>query len=960
MAQLSTAAQLAWAKSSRSSDQWIGLTQHLEDSLEVAGRIWDSWLPAAVRQQVGDVLPGGQADGRLLVRWLTGNHDIGKATVAFAWQVPSLADRMRSAGLEMPTSLTDRDRRTLPHGLAGHHVLLRWLGERQGWDKRTAKTYTMIVGGHHGVPPDRDQDAEAGSRPHLLGAGLWTEVQNELMEHITDVVGVRDRLPVWRSVSLPQPVQVLLTAVVILSDWLASDETRFPYRDLRSSDERASEAWSQLSLPAPWSPPSPSPDDAALFAQRFRLPLGSSPRQVQVGALQIARNVPEAPLLVIEAPMGVGKTEAALGAAEILAERFGCGGVFVALPTMATSDAMFERVHRWVGALPARAGSSAQTMFLAHGRARLNETFRELARGWAPSAIGDDQGFGRSPRGEAHHESAAVVAHSWLAGRKKGPLANFVVGTIDQVLFAALKSRHLVLRHLALANKVVVIDEVHAADDYMRVYLTRALHWLGAYRVPTILLSATLPGEQRRELVQAYDSGRRAAGRFRGPNPGSQVYDTLDGDIGYPVIVSSTGASPGVHPVGDAGRRTTVRMERFADDEEALVRELGAVLGEGGCVGIVRNTVQRAQDTADLLAQHFGTDTVELLHSRFIAVDRHAKERELVETLGPQDVVEAAGKSRPLRRIVVGTQVIEQSLDVDFDLLLTDLAPVDLLLQRIGRLHRHPRGIDEVDRPASVRIPRCLVTGVQDWAVEPPKAVRGSVAVYGQDRLLRAASSLRRVWTSGCLELPADIAALVQHSYDSRHEPPPGWGEDMSRAAEQARDRKAKREHRARGFLLGEVDRPGESLVGWLESQVGDTDDDSPQSQAQVRDGEDTIEVIVVQRTVDGVRILPWVDHDGGRLIETETATAPDQHVARAAAACTLRLPSSLSRGAGGDQVIDALERTFYPAWQQSSWLAGQLVLELDESLSAAVAGHHLRYDRRQGLLITAGTQEVQ
>jgi CRISPR-associated endonuclease/helicase Cas3 len=957
MAQLSPAAQLVWAKSSRSSDQWIGLTQHLEDSLEVAGRIWDSWLPAAIRQQVGDVLPGGQVDGRLLVRWLTGNHDIGKATVSFAWQVPSLADRMRSAGLEMPTILTDR--RTLPHGLAGHHVLLRWLRKRQGWDMRTAKTYTVIVGGHHGVPPDRDQDAEAGSRPHLLGAGLWTDVQNELMEHITDVAGVRDRLPGWRSVSLPQPVQVLLTAVVILSDWLASDETRFPYWDSRSSDERASDAWSQLSLPAPWSPPLPPSDDAALFAQRFRLPFGSSPRQVQVGALRIARNVTEAPLLVIEAPMGVGKTEAALGAAEILAERFGCGGVFVALPTMATSDAMFERVHRWVCALPARAGSPAQTMFLAHGRARMNETFRELARGWEPSAIGDDQGCGRSPRGGDHHASAEVIAHSWLSGRKKGPLASFVVGTIDQVLFAALKSRHLVLRHLALANKVVIIDEVHAADDYMRVYLTRALHWLGAYRVPTILLSATLPGEQRRDLVRAYDSGRRVAGLVRVPDPGREVYDALDGDIGYPVIVSSTGTAPAVHPVSDAGRRTTVRMEQFADDE-ALLRELDAQLREGGCVGIVRNTVQRAQDTADLLARHFGPDTVELLHSRFLAVDRHTKERELVETLGPPDVVEAVDKLRPPRKIVVGTQVIEQSLDVDFDLLLTDLAPVDLLLQRIGRLHRHPRGVDEADRPEPVRTPRCLVTGVQDWAVEPPKAVRGSVAVYGQDRLLRAASSLRRVWTSGCLELPADIAALVQHSYDARHDPPPGWEEDMSRAADQALDRKAKREQRAKGFLLGEVGRPGESLVGWLESQVGDTDDDSPQSQAQVRDGEDTIEVIVVQRTVDGVRILPWVKDHGGRLIETETAAAPDQHVARAAAACTLRLPSSLSRGAGGDQVVDALERTFYPAWQQSSWLAGQLVLELDESLSAAVAGHHLRYDRRQGLLIAAPNEEVQ
>jgi CRISPR-associated endonuclease/helicase Cas3 len=940
------------------------LRQHLVDSLEVAGRIWDFWLPATVRRQVGDALPGGQADGRLLTRWLAGNHDIGKATIAFAWQVPSLADRMRSAGLGMPTTLTDR--RSLPHALAGHHVLLRWLSERQGWDKRTAKTYTVIVGGHHGVPPDRDQDADVGSRPHLVGAGTWTEVQNELLELVTDVAGVRHRLPQWQSISLSQPIQVLLTAVVILSDWLTSDETRFPYQDPRDSDERAEDAWSQLWLPAPWAPPPPPADDSALFAQRFRLPEGSTPRPVQMGAQRIARTLAEPSLLVVEAPMGVGKTEAALGAAEILAARFGCGGVFIALPTMATSDAMFERVHRWVNGLPAQDGSPAQTMFLAHGRARLNETYRELARGWTPRAIGDDQYCGRTQRGGDPHASAVVVAHSWLSGRKKGPLANFVVGTIDQVLFAALKSRHLVLRHLALANKVVIIDEVHAADDYMRVYLTRALHWLGAYRVPTILLSATLPGEQRRQLVQAYDSGRRTASSPREGDPGRGVYDILDGDIGYPVIVSSTGTAPEVHAVGDTGERTTVRMEQLADDNETLLRELSPIWDEGGCIGIVRNTVQRAQDTADLLRRHFGhpgddigDDIVELLHSRFVAVDRQVKERELVETLGPPDLVAAAGKRRPDRRIVVGTQVIEQSLDLDFDLLVTDLAPVDLLLQRIGRLHRHRRGDRQVDRPPWVRTARCLVTGVQDWAAEPPRAVRGSASVYGQDRLLRAASSLQRVWTAGALELPTDIAPLVQHCYDTHHEPPPGWAEAMSHAADQARTKRVQREKAARVFLLGAVERPGESLVGWLESGVGEVDD-SAQGQAQVRDGEDTIEAIVVQRTVEGVRILPWVAPFGGRLIETETAAAPDPSVARVAAGCTIRLPAALSRGADGDRVIDALERNFYPAWQQSHWLAGQLVLELDHSLTATVAGHHLRYDRRQGLLITRPAQEDQ
>ncbi len=135
----------------------------------------------------------------------------------------------------------------------------------------------------------------------------------------------------------------------------------------------------------------------------------------------------------------------------------------------------------------------------------------------------------------------------------------------------------------------------------------------------------------------------------------------------------------------------------------------------------------------------------------------------MLETLGPRNVVEAAGKARPSPMIVVGTQVIEQSLDVDFDLLITDLAPIDLILQRIGRLHRHDRG--PAGRPDWLKTARCLITGVKDWDAEPPMAVPGSVAVYGQDALLRSASTLRQVWPASSLDLPADIATLVQHSY---------------------------------------------------------------------------------------------------------------------------------------------------------------------------------------------------
>ncbi len=615
MAHLSIAAQSVWGKYSRSTDQSMSVAQHLGDSREVAGLIWDSWLPRSVRRQISASLPGGQADGRLLLGWLAGAHDLGKATVAFACQVPSLADQMHRAGLLMPAVVPDR--RVLPHGLAGQFLLQRRLVQQHGWSVRRAKTFTSIVGSHHGVPPDPGPEASAGDRPELLGEGRWCEVQDELIEHTIDAAGVRDRLPEWRTIALPMQVQVLLTAAVILADWLASDSMRFPLSEGLKSSDRAEEAWADLGMPAAWAPEEPPAEDGQLFAERFQLSSDATVREVQARALRVARTVPEPCLLIIEAPMGVGKTEAALGAAEILAHRFGSGGVFIALPTMATSDAMFGRVHRWVKGLPVHAGQREQTMFLAHGKARLNEQFGGLARDWHPQNLDDGHACDVAKQGEGLRATAVAVSHSWLAGRKKGPLANFVVGTIDQVLFCALKSRHLMLRHLALAGKVVIVDEVHAADDYMRVYLCRALHWLGAYQVPTILLSATLPAAQRRELVEAYDSGRRMAVPVRKPRPGPEIYDVLDGDLGYPVIIASTGTVLHVDAVVDPGRRLRVQVEQLSDDDETLLHTLDPLKDHGGCVAVVRNTVGRAQATAALLAQHFGEDHVILLHSRF-------------------------------------------------------------------------------------------------------------------------------------------------------------------------------------------------------------------------------------------------------------------------------------------------------------------------------------------------------
>ncbi len=883
--------------------------RHLADSAAVAGLVWDRWLPASTRSAISSVLPRGVEDGRVLLRWLAGVHDIGKLTPAFACQVEALAGRMHDKGLTMRNAPANRG--ALPHGLAGQVEVERFLTAR-GWSRKVAQSYSIVVGSHHGKPPTRTESRDAPTQRVLLGTDPeWARCRDELLTHVTVAVGAQDRLDDWRQVRLPLTAQALLTAAVIVSDWIASNQDLFPLDSARVSETAAGAAWDELGLAAPWTPTVTVPD-AALFRARFELPEHAKVRPLQAECVDLAARLTEPGLMVIEAPMGEGKTEAALLAAEILARRFGFGGVFVALPTMATSDAMFERVREWAERLTDSPGS----MFLAHGKAALNRSFAELERkGFA--SIGTDC------------DDNGVTAHAWYVG-KKGPLANIVVGTIDQVLRGALKTRHVMLRHLGLANKVVVVDEVHAADSYMSTYLCRCLEWLGAYRVPVLLLSATLPPAQRVSLIEAFQRGRTGA-------PDTAIVAPRQG---YPNISVWPSRETSV-AVAASGRSIDVHIERIDDAIATVVEMVRSIVAAGGVVGIVCNTVGRAQEmfTALVEDKDFAADQLLLVHSRFVALHRSALENRLRALLGPPEKA-----SRPSGGfVVVGTQVIEQSLDIDVDVLITDLAPIDLMLQRIGRLHRHARD----QRPDGVAVARCVTRGA-DWTSTPPVLAKGSVAVYGLARLLRAAAVID-THSEPAIAIPDDVPSLVERAYAEPFAAPAGWNETMDAAEATWGAFIAEQQDRARTYLLPRPYGEEPTLRGWLTADVPD-DVEGVGGQAQVRDAEDTIEAIVV-RQVDGVvYALDEVPDYGGRVIPTEGP--PDSRFAKALAACTIRLPASLTNYGRMDKVINTLEATYYSGWQQSPWLAGELVLALDEDNSAIVAGYRLRYDKLRGLLI--------
>ncbi|MEU2391463.1 type I-E CRISPR-associated protein Cse1/CasA [Streptomyces sp. NPDC007369] len=950
-ASLSRAARTVWAKHDAKDMKWLPLWRHMADSAAMAARLWEEWTPLNIRALVAESLPGGSDDAKRLVVWLAAIHDIGKATPAFSCQVDSLAQGMRDVGLDMPTAKQlGENRKRAPHGMAGQVILEEWL-ERHGWSPRAAMAFAVAVGGHHGVLPGHEHFHTLQQHTELLrtpgpGQQRWQDVQTELLDACADAYGVRERLPEWRSTKLPQPVQVVVTALVILADWIASNSDLFllyPEEHPRDDSERIEAAWRGIQLPPPWSPQAVVESADALFASRFAL---SRIRPLQREAVRLAQETDTPGLLIIEAPMGEGKTEAAFAAAEILAARTRAGGCFLALPTRATANAMYGRLRNWLANLP---GDEVRTVYLAHAKAFLSDDFAEdLRAGSRTIAAVDLDGATSSvwsARGDQYRASSELVAHQWLRGKKKGMLANFVVGTVDQLLFAGLKSRHLALRHLALAGKVVVIDEVHAYDAYMNEYLERVLSWLGQYKVPVVMLSATFPAARRQALAMAYC---KSADDHEALAVTGVAYPLLS------LIAEGREAVTGMPPAA-ADRHTSITVERLDDGLGSLADRLESELAGGGCALVVRNTVDRVLQAAEVLRERFGPDSVTVAHSRFIDLDRAGKDDELLAQFGPN------GKRPNGRHIVVASQVAEQSLDIDFDVLVTDLAPVDLILQRMGRLHRHQRGRGQGKRPKRLRTPRCLITGV-DWQAEPPCPADGSTAVYGSHTLMRSLAVLRPHLNGTPVELPDHISPLVQSAYgDTAPAVPDSWAETMEHARAEHEQVMAKQRRQAQAFLLDEVRRPGRSLIGWIDAGVGDADD-SRAGRAQVRDGEESLEVLVIQRRGDGTyATLPELDRGMGGLHLPEDAV-PTPRAARAAVASALRLPYHFVKPWLIDRVIDELERFCPEAWQtkESHLLAGELFLVLDEERQTHLAGFDLRYSKSDGLEVTpAGAKDV-
>ncbi len=901
-------------KTDKDQNTWLPLWIHLMDTAGVMKRLAEYWVPDQEKRAICKSFSIEQFVP--LCEFLALVHDMGKMTPLMTMKLlygdsGEIRDRLFQSGLEIPERAAfGRDVNCSPHPLAGEAILLK---------KGVPESLAVIVGAHHGKPQGLNSHSELQMELYPKnyyancsesGKTSWENLWKEWLTYTLSETG-------YDSVStlpnLEKSEEMLLTGLLIMADWIASNTLYFPLIPMSETgesiniQERVEEGWERVHLPDPW-----VYEDFSPGREEFYHDFGFYPNEMQETVLNTIEDTLSPGLIILEAPMGIGKTEAALAAAEVLDCRKECGGLYFGLPTQATANGIFPRLEAWA---IKQSDETLHAIRLAHGQAELNDDYQALFHGSASV----DEDFPED----------GLMTHEWFKGRKQALLADFVIGTIDQLLMAALKQKHVMLRHVGLCGKVVILDEVHSYDAYMSQYLYRTLRWLGQYGTPVILLSATLPFSRRNEMVKAYLGINHIDELIKEPE-----------NIAYPLLTWTDGESVNQKSLPIGNRSCAIQIEK---GDDSLVSDLlSSALQEGGCAGVILNTVKRAQQFFEQLREDFPDKEIILIHSGFVATDRAEKEKLILNRIGESSLPEERNNL-----IIVGTQVLEQSLDIDFDFMITDLCPMDLLLQRLGRLHRHDR-----QRPQRLQSATCVVLGTSDQ-LEP-----GSAKVYGSWLLLRTRSLL-----PDQILLPDMIAELVQNTYA---DPTTELLEDDNlKASWEAYDLEVKKKQRAAdAFRLSEPEKPSKKIRKFLKTKTikGLLDTDFTESgntegmrdaraQAMVRDTDPSMEVLVMVMDQDGqVRYLPW--QNDGRSVATDRP--PSEEEARCIARQRMRLPRVLCFPSVLDGTIDELEeinRRYLPEWQRSPMLRGELVLLLDEEMRAVIGNYCLLYSKENGIV---------
>lgn len=807
---------LYWGKARPSADtgpRWHPLAYHSLDVALAAGALLDA-RPAFASTGAGLLRLSPDATRRLAVGFIA-LHDIGKVAASFQSKAPEHArvDPARASGhVHHPH-----------HTVAGLHLWDRLLVEQVG--PRLVEDHadslaplSVAVFGHHGRP--LDPSSVHGSLRSYFSEREQREA-GELAAALLETV-------------LPSPVSFAhhptdrqlreaswwLAGLTNLADWVASNEEWFSYEapihslaqyaDLaRERAERAVRAAGLVVTPS------------APLMSFPQLTTKAAGQLVPTPAQEWAATVPlpsDGPVLVIlEDVTGSGKTEAAQMLVHRLMAAGRAVGAYWAMPTQATANAMYGRQVSVLSRL-FRTDGNAPSLVLAHGAARLDPRFRASVLGAralppADQSDGDDGG--------------GVTCAEWIGhDSRRALLADLGAGTVDQALLSILPARFNALRLTGLANKVVILDEVHAYDAYVLRELEELLRFLALLDASVVLLSATLPLAMRRRLADAWSGARSAAGGAAGGGGHEAIHHA------YPAAAIAGKTTPFMPQAIAAaeGSKRSVKLAWLRSPDETLDL-LAARVAEGHAVAWVRNTVRECMEAA-AAARARGLAPI-VFHARLAACDRQEIEARVLARVGPVDARDRA------RSLVIATQVIEQSLDLDFDTLVSDLAPVDLLLQRAGRLWRHPWRA----RPAGAE--RIFALHAPSNRLSDPKgwlgALGGTARVYRPSILWRSAAVLE---PRPVLMVPEDVRHLVESVYDEH------LGEEIPEALARAAA-EADGKHHSGGSLAAQM------VVHLAEGYSGAQQAYRNEGRVPTRIGDPVTTLRLARRAGDGT-VVPW------------------------------------------------------------------------------------------------------
>lgn len=584
--------------------------------------------------------------------------------------------------------------------------------EAFGGERHARSELYAAVSGHHGGPERASGRKEIYRRRQCIGrdaelaAKVWLTHLLELFPggSLKDLTQQAARQISWT-----------LSGLTVASDWVASNVDWFPPApsDLNLNDYHArSRKQAKIAIIKA------GLDHAAISDKRSACALTGltvlHPMQRAVDSIPL----PDGPVLVlIEDATGSGKTESAL----IMAHRMICSGrargLFFALPTMATANAMFDRLVNSVSNL---FNDSVPTVGLSHGQASLNPRFRELI-------------------GSNDDSTPEAGCTRWLTDdRRRTMLSEVGVGTIDQALMGILPTRFSTLRLFGLTDRVLVVDEAHAYDIYMQRQLETLLHMQAMNGGSAIIMTATLPLSMRNAYVNAFKDGL-----------GHESEELLT--EAYPSL-GIVGAKVNVQPIDPvAATCRTISVRRIESCESAIEYLIERASAGAACVW-VRNSVDEAISAVDLLRSR--GCSAKILHARFAYGDRLHNEQSMIDRFG-RDGISREGQ------VLVATQVVEASLDLDFDVMVSDLAPIGSLIQRAGRLWRHMEKRPLQNRPVDGPVLNILSPDpnlVEDHRWLHDTLGRGAY-VYRDDYQWRTA---RIIFKNGVIEMPAGLRNLIE------------------------------------------------------------------------------------------------------------------------------------------------------------------------------------------------------